>query len=569
MDAQFFERLLATFRIEAEEHLKNISAGLVHFERTQDEEERKEKLEVIYREAHSLKGAARAVSLHEIEGICQNIENIFAALKKNELKELTSVYDMLHESIDGIGAFLDSEPNEKPGIEAALEVLSHRLQEALFESYQNPMKLNGENGESGEQEEAPSIHQAELEVDLESLRELKASFFKLPQKQEAIIAQKENEPPKPAMKPPTIRPQTDDLLKISFQKLDHLYHFSEELITSKLRFRQIADELQEVLFQMNNWKKEWSRHNAVNNTLRRRLDSGVTEPSGTEQAALRSMFEFIDWNHDYLTKIESRLTKVQKTSMRETRLLQTNVDAMLDTIRGILILPFSHLVDILPKMTRDIARDLGKEIELSIEGAEIEVEKRVLDEFKDPLLHLVRNSIDHGIEAPSARIAAGKPAKGKIRLSISQEEASKAVIEVVDDGAGIDIESLKRSAVKKNFISTEEADKLSENEALELLFRSGITTAPVITDLSGRGLGLAIVKERIEKLNGSIYIHTEPGKGSSFRITLPVSIASLRAITILSGEKIFQLPTTHIEKVIRLPKSGITTIETASAVVIM
>ncbi len=567
MDPNFFERLLATFKIEAEDHLKNLSAGLVRFENSNEDITRSETLEFIYREAHSLKGAARAVSLNEIEGICQNIESVFSAVKKDELKVSTSVFDLLHSSVDLITTYLSSAPEEKPVIESRIESVTSRLQMLLYEGIIHSEKQNV-NTETEtlylENREAQTVSAG---VDIRELEKIKTSFFPFDGNKNFDPAKSVKVLPVPH-KTAAAKQASDDLLKISFSRLDHLYHFSEELITSKLRYSQIVDNFQQIQFRLSAWKREIQKIESVHATVKRKIDSTLYSESTEEQNILRGLFEFIEWNHEYLSSIESLFSANRKTSLKEQKLLQSNIDGLRETIRELLILPFTHLVDIVPKMARDIAKDIGKEVEVFIDGAEIEIEKRILDEFRDPLIHLIRNSIDHGIEAQGTRMRAGKPVKGKIRVSITQTQAAKVVIQIYDDGAGIDVENLKQAAIKKNIITREEAAQLSYNNALELVFRSGITTSRVITDLSGRGLGMAIVKEKIEKLGGYVVIESEQDKGTTFTIHLPVSIAALRAITLTCANRVFQLPTTRVKKIYRVKQSDIITIENKPSIIL-
>lgn len=534
MNSSFFERLLSTFKVEAEEHLKNISDGLILLENADSGSDNSEKLEVIYREAHSLKGAARAVSINEIQSICQNVENVFSALKKNEIRSSKGLYNLMHNSISVIETFLNSSAEERILIESNLDSISKLISEYLIDNTGLPL------GGIGRPAIEINIDAPQVEVDIQSLKELKNSFLT---KQQSDEVDSKSAPSKDKAKSPST-----DVLKISFSKLDSLYHHSEETLVSKLRIAQLSDEFDDILLQFETWKKEWKKNLSKNFPANNSTSSNSVE----SVYILGAQNDFMDWNYDYISKIENRLLKFSKSSRRESRALQSTVDNMFDSIRSILIFPFSHLTDILPKMTREIAQELGKNIELVIEGAEIEIEKRILDEFKDPLIHLIRNCIDHGIETPTQRLEKRKPPRGTIRLTIKQTDASRVLVELTDDGAGIDIEAIRKSIIKKKFFTAAEVDKFEDEHIRQLIFRSGITTSPVITDLSGRGLGMAIVKEKIDKLSGTISINSKYGDGTKFSISLPIKIAAMRAITVSSGGFTFQIPTTHIIKVFRI-----------------
>ena len=236
------------------------------------------------------------------------------------------------------------------------------------------------------------------------------------------------------------------------------------------------------------------------------------------------------------------------------------VDALLDDMKKTLMLPFSSFLESFPRFVRDLSRDAGKEVALNIEGGEIEIDRRVLDEMKDPLIHLVRNCIDHGIEMPEDRKKKNKPARGNIKVSVSSRNGS-IEIAVRDDGAGIDPLKVRSAAQKCGAISREEADRLGAYETLLLVFRSGVTTSPIITDISGRGLGLAIVREKVEKLNGTISIDTQPDIGTSFSMVVPLTLATFRGVIVGVGGHLFVLPSANVERVARVRKDEIQTVE--------
>jgi two-component system chemotaxis sensor kinase CheA len=232
------------------------------------------------------------------------------------------------------------------------------------------------------------------------------------------------------------------------------------------------------------------------------------------------------------------------------------------------MLPFSTLLEIFPKMIRDLSRDQGKEVELVIMGSEVEIDKRILEEMKDPLIHLLRNCIDHGIEKPEERIKNKKQPRGIITIAISQIDSNKIEIYLSDDGAGIDLEKVKKAAVKSGIISEEDRENLPEQEIYSLIFQSEVSTSPMITDLSGRGLGLAIVRERVEKLGGYISVQTEPHRGTVFRLLLPLTIATYRGIIVQAGDQLFAIPIAKVERVMRIKPDEIKTVENRETIVL-
>lgn len=224
------------------------------------------------------------------------------------------------------------------------------------------------------------------------------------------------------------------------------------------------------------------------------------------------------------------------------------------------MLPIEHLFGRFPRMIRDLAQKSGKSIELVIEGKETELDRTLIEVISDPLIHILRNSADHGLEAPEERAAMGKPRKGTIVLRASHQ-GNMIVITIADDGRGIDAHKVKEMAVRKGFASAEEVAHMSEKELVLLIFRSGVSTAQQVSDLSGRGVGMDIVKSHIEKLNGVIDIETTPNEGTVFTIKLPLTLAIIRSLLIKLGTSTFAVPLVNVIEIFRLKTSDILTVQ--------
>jgi len=211
--------------------------------------------------------------------------------------------------------------------------------------------------------------------------------------------------------------------------------------------------------------------------------------------------------------------------------------------------PVSRVFSRFPKVARDVARQLKKQVELIVEGGDTELDRNLVEALADPLVHLVRNAIDHGIEAPEARRAAGKPEVGQVRLS-AQQEGDHVAIEVSDDGAGIDPDNIRRSAVRKGLIDAEAAGRLSPEECLQLLFLPGFSTRTEVTDISGRGVGMDVVQSKIRELSGQVQIFSEIGEGTRFVIRVPLTLAILPTLLVELDEDVYALPLVRVLEVI-------------------
>jgi len=211
--------------------------------------------------------------------------------------------------------------------------------------------------------------------------------------------------------------------------------------------------------------------------------------------------------------------------------------------------PVSRVFTRFPKLARDVARQLKKQVELVVEGGETELDRNLVEALADPLVHLVRNAIDHGIEMPDARRAAGKPEQGTVRLT-AQQEGDHVAIEVSDDGGGIDPEAIRRSAIRKGLIDTEAAARLGEDECLSLLFLPGFSTRTEVSDLSGRGVGMDVVQSKIRELSGQVQIQSDLGKGSRFIIRVPLTLAILPTLLVELDDDVYALPLVRVIEVV-------------------
>jgi two-component system chemotaxis sensor kinase CheA len=216
-------------------------------------------------------------------------------------------------------------------------------------------------------------------------------------------------------------------------------------------------------------------------------------------------------------------------------------DQLQEEVMHIRMLPISNVFAKFPRLVRDLAQKTGKELDLVLKGQDTELDRSVIEELNDPLIHLLRNSVDHGIETPAERIASGKNPRGTVTLS-ARHEQGRIVLTVEDDGNGINIDKLKASAVTKGLITQNEAATMSEEKAIDLIFLSGLSTSATLSDISGRGVGMDIVRTNIERLNGTIVVETHPGRGSIFGISLPLTLAIVPTLLIRASEITFAIP---------------------------
>jgi two-component system chemotaxis sensor kinase CheA len=214
------------------------------------------------------------------------------------------------------------------------------------------------------------------------------------------------------------------------------------------------------------------------------------------------------------------------------------------------MLPVGVLFSKFPRVVRDLARSLGKEINLVVEGEGTEIDRSVIDKIRDPLVHLLRNAVDHGVEPPEGRAAAGKPAQSTLKLT-ARHEQGQILIALADDGKGIDPAAIREAAVRKGEISQEAADRLSDREALELIFAPGLSTAQQTTEVSGRGVGGDVIRRDIESLNGRVEVESTMGVGTTFTLRLPLTLATFGGLLVVSGGRTYALPLSFVRETVR------------------
>ena len=551
-DPGFLARLREAFAIEAAEHVQAMTAGLIELEKTREPSRRKELIETIFLEAHSLKGAARAVDHAHIQTVCQALEGVFASWKKNAPDVSADAFDVLNRAVDLAGRLLRS--TDAGSAAADSHAVTAMAAQITAIGASAPPSVGSPQARAG-----AGVATA---ADPQPAR---------PEKN--ARGEREAAPPAPPAPPPAEDPgwlagtaagreteglHLSDTVRISLTKMDALLRQAEEMTSAKLAARQHVMELQELGEWLAEWHQEWAK---VRDLVR-------SDSANHEEAALRKAREFMHWNHGHVRTMETRLSALLRTAAGDERNIVSLVDELMEEAKRLMMLPFSTLLDLFPKMVRDISRDLGKQVNFICEGREVEIDKRILQEMKDPLIHLVRNSIDHGIEKGELRTRSGKPPFGNISIAVSQHEGNKVEITVSDDGGGIPVEKLKATAVRNGILSEDEARGLDEQAALALVYESGLSTSPIVTEISGRGLGMVIVREKVDKLGGSISIGTSPGKGTSFRILVPITLAAFKGIVVFAGGQRLVIPTAGVERVARFRRDEVQTVENKDTILI-
>lgn len=514
-DQEFRQRLLATFKIEADEHINAMVSGLMELEKTGEPGKQSAIVESAFREAHSLKGAARAVNLQEVEARCQALESRFSSLKAGEVHLSSAVLDEFHHVLDDLASLL------RPSIETTQQEQPTPQATAPPPAIPEPMPDAGETTEAwGTVAVTPGSVEAVKET------------------------------------------AGEGTLRISAAKLDSLFLQAEELLASKLAARRRVTDMKETAAALGAWQRKLAE---ITSDIRRMehlcRNDRAENRWGRDRKHVERILQHLEGEETTLKSLQGDFAVQLRATNQDARFLAARVEGLVEEMKHALMMPFSTILDLFPKLVRDLSRQQNKEVEFVMEGGEVEVDKRILQEMKDPLTHLLRNAIDHGIESPAARAAAHKPPMGHVKLVITPRDAARIEIRVEDDGAGVQLERVLGAAVKQGFLSGAEADRLEAKAILPLVFRSGLSTNPILTDLSGRGLGLAIVQEKVDKLGGTLSAETNPHAGTIFRMVLPVTLATSRGILVRAGGQTFILPTSGVERVASAVLQDVKTVE--------
>ena len=513
------EDLLQDFLQEAHDLLSDVDNKLVDLEKAPDD---LGLLNDIFRGFHTVKGGAGFLNATELVTLCHLPENLFDRLRNGELELTSELMDVIMAATKGVrdmfgelGQMMQPQPADSEVIAA--------LQGAL----------------DGEQ----SIHLAPV-VEPRPVSQTPAAPSNEPDwgaLQAAITGQTAASAPQP-----------------------------EVMTKGEVVAEVVADSLVESVSPATSATSVQAA--ATSPFGRRAGDRPGGQPAAARRAEERTRENTIRVDTSRLDQVlnlsgEIGLTKNRLTSLRADILagksdaetlhaldqavsqLDLLVSDLQNSVMKTRMQPIGRLFQKYPRIARDLARQLGKDVELVLAGEETEVDKTMIEDLADPLIHLIRNAVDHGVEMPLERQAAGKPAKSLVRLE-ARQEGDHIVLIIADDGKGMSAERIRAKAVEKGLISEEEANTLDERQSLNLIFLPGFSTKTQISDVSGRGVGMDVVKTNIQKLNGAIEIRSEPGKGSVFIISLPLTLAILPVLLVLLGDQPFALPLSLVKEIL-------------------
>ncbi len=510
------------FVAESRENHENLVKNLLILEECSDENA----IDEIFRSAHTLKGMSASMGFGEMEHLCHSMEDVFQLLRTGQLAPTPRLIDVLLACTDRIEELLDDIETGGDSSSISSESLVRDLHDVA----------EAETGDSDQAEEPCQEYVVTVTLDADcSMQDVRAMLIL--QNLEELGAIRSVVPDVEAIEEGnfagtfTVTVETDagreavcsavshsEVVSIDFEEADEIESapatdHSPENVPSR------ADKSREV----KNLRVDIHRLDQMMNLV----EDLVINGGRLKQVAKKYQIKEMD---EALAMVSRSVSDLQNLTMH------------------IRMIPLNQIFNRFPRVVRDVAHHDGKEVNFTMEGGETELDRSVMDGLSDPLLHLIRNAVNHGIETPTERTEAGKPAKGNVLLSAWREQGN-VIIELSDDGAGIDRERVLGKAIEKGLVSPENADLLKDDEIVNFLFAPGFSTAEEITDISGRGVGLDVVKSTIESLNGSIVVDTDAGKGTRFRLILPPTMAIVEVMMVRINGKRCAIPINTVVEV--------------------
>ena len=549
-DGEVPDEVLEFFIPEAEEHLQSVTECLLALEGNPNADD----INRLFRSMHTVKGSAAQVGLHRLSAVAHRVEDLIGRLRDGLLQPSAEIVDLFLQSVDVLKKFLHREWPSDAEMAAAVDPLLTRISELAPEevdeaSVQDPRAP--ETGSSSEaQETATPVPAASRSAATQALPQAKSVRISLEWLDRMMNAVGE-----------LVINRTRMLGRLSeLSKLVEVLQFSKARLTGKVAEFQEKHEFSRVrptlmpgshAPQMDTFRGHVAMPTVTSNDL---LDFSELEMDRYDDFNIlsRSLTEISADVTEVLTQLEGFMGRVDSDIDEFTKLAHH----LQDEITAARMVPIGNLYTRLSRSVRDAAKASGKPVDLSLQGAETELDNNIVQHISDPLIHLVRNAIAHGIEDPEARRRAGKPEKGRITVR-AYHRGNHIFIEVEDDGRGIDYQAIRGSLVESGAVSSVAAAELSERELREFLFRPGFSTAPSTSELAGRGVGLDVVRANVHALNGEIEVRSEAGRGACFTVKVPLTLIISQALFVRCGTSTFAFPLAVVEEIRRLRPADI------------
>jgi two-component system, chemotaxis family, sensor kinase CheA len=542
------EELRNLYKFSSREHIQKIENGILHLEKNPKDFA---KLEELLREAHSLKGDSRMLGVGDVETLIHQIEEIFVSLKKAEVELTHDLSDRLYKGIDAVTKIAHEAVTGDPANVNMFHVLSQLMGADMEDSGLN-LPEDRENQIDNQEPDLAmlfaSLAAPQKQLELESIPTLPQVAAIADQADQIVYGRRSTDlgvDPAPAESNYQI-----DTIRVEANHLDRLLTQASELMVTKGRFSDRTKDLQLVQALWEEWSRETFVSRINFDELERRMPL-------TELQPIQKFYHQVDRRLEQLGTAIRQLKNATSDDTARLDLISSDLESGIRTMR---LLPMSTIFGLLPRSVRDLSKQLGKEVNLIVEGGDLLADKQILEAIKAPLGHLIRNAIDHGIELTSERLTQSKSAIASIWLRAYQT-SSTIIVEVQDDGKGIDTEAIKHSALRKQLHSESELASMSTSQLQSLIFEPGFSTRTSVSEISGRGVGLDVVRSNVERLKGNLQLESSPGKGCLFRLTMSTSLATTYVLIVEVDKIVYALPLDSVQTMLLVSPQDIFAIE--------
>lgn len=643
-DEEIMAQVLEAFQEEQAEHRQTATDILLELEREPDHPKYQELLDQLFREAHSLKGGARAAGQDAVEQIAHRIEDLFSAVRQGKLRLAPDVCDTIYAGMDAIGVMMNQvAANQQADLaphQHILDTLSHILGETVEPSppTQQFSFADDQPAEPAEEKAPPPAPAEDFQagVTLAAAHPTgQASSQPAPPNEPAAPTTSAANKPQPAASPPAaanneeeaippaaaeaaqahrekdneqhieaaeqvehITQQGGDMpweavttVRLSTATLDNLLNETGELITCSVRAQQRSREAHSLSDLAVRWRRTWRQVRPLLNRIQafmpsfqptvhhlsdrqtdlrlmermERLESHRREQNETTQLSgmfsqLPMLLEALTQANTLITELEQNLGTHARQATEDYTRLSVVTDRLHDQIRRTRMLPITTLFSPLRLQMREIVRASGKQVNLQLDDGGAQADRQVLERLREVLLHLLRNAIDHGIEPPETRIANNKPATGYVGLS-AEVSGDYLTISIEDDGAGLDLDSIRQRALSSGVMSETDVSRATEAELVDLIFLAGFSTRQVVSKMSGRGVGLDVVRSQVERMHGRVSVQSMAGVGCIFTISVPLSLTSSHGLLLRIEQATYMLPLDSIQRIVSVAPSDIQILE--------
>lgn len=528
MDEKLLQQLILAFQGELADQLQVITDGLLLLEKHQEGELPQETLDTIFRAAHNIKGASRGVNVTSVTDIAHHLESLMSELRHGNLRPDSNLISVSLKALDEIRAAMQAHL-DTPGAPFDTQAIINELGKLVAQKTTDPNNREVDPPQlPSEQEKPPNPSNEQEQAPLPS----------------ASSQAKQKSSP--------VQSTNNEIIRVTVDKLEQVSVLAEELQVAKIgmddHFYSMQtiegkiDQLSDLLIRTQNIQKELQQGNS----------------SSPAEQLLSASEQALDDLRTYSSKISKRM---RSTTSR----LGFISSALQIEMRMLRLVPAATLLRPMVRSVRDIALQLDKQVNLSFTGDDVELDRAILDGIRDPLLHILRNAIDHGIELPAQRLAKGKPDAGNITIDVSNH-GGQIQFEIHDDGVGIAIEDVRDAAIRKKISSEEQLKNMSHSDILQLIFRPGFSSKNIITDISGRGVGLDVVKSNLKQLKGNVWLETHQDEGTSFILQVPLTLSTERGLQVKAGGQCYVIPSTCVDKIIDITHKDVVSVEATKAI---